>query len=144
MRLKKDIFQGTCCKHCRNGVVLLDFSDEGVTKRRKICAACEDRPPLETAFADLIACYIYADTRGKDTEFKEQESKVRRMVKQGYGINAISKETGISFAKIRRAIDLYGLRNVGEENVGRHNKKKHDPQRHKKEQAEPADDKGTD
>ena len=142
MKTRKDVFQGTCCKHCKNGVVLLDFSPEGVAKRREICAKCTDRPPIEEAFADLLACYIYIDTKDKDPEFKAQAKKVEAMVRKGYGIPTIVKETGISWGKVRRAIDLYGLRNKGDENVGRSNAKRYNPYKRKKQQAESAD-KGT-
>lgn len=131
MKMRKEVFQGTCCKHCKNGVRLLDFTEEGVALRRQKCAECTDRPPIAEAFADLLGCYILLDTKDKDSEFKAQAAKVRQMVRRGYGINRIARETGITVGKVRRAIDLYGLRYEGSENVGRFNKAQYNPQKRK-------------
>lgn len=130
----KGLFQCSCCKHCKNEVNLLDFTETGIADRREKCAKCADRPPLAEAFSDLVAGYIYLDCKNTDKEFKEHATKVRQLVKRGYGIRRIAAETGISEAKVRRAIDIYGLRYEGKENLGRENKRKNNMRRkHKTE-----------
>lgn len=129
MRLAaKGLFQCACCKKCKNWVNLMDFTPEGIADRRKKCAVCTDRPPLEDAFADLVAGYIYLDCKGKDPEFSAQATRVKQMVKQGFGVKKISQATGITEAKLRRAINVYGLRYTGEENLGRANKRRKQPE----------------